>query len=237
MKTAFPIAPSRRGPITPEGKARSSSNSIRHGLTAKTVVLSTENEAAFLELLENTIASLQPAGEVESNLVEEIAICEWKLRRGRAIENSLIDLELVDNVPNIQQKYERIGNSERTTLAEQSLHTKGSSLANIERYMDRIARQRGRALIRLQDLREHRLKLRLLELQVAEKEDAREAREANKSLETSRMQNEKPSEPEPAPPAPQISDPCPPKGETKENIECSNTSGKTSTPPISPESD
>src|SRR5437016_3007527 len=42
-----------RGPITPEGKQRSSLNSVRHGLLAKVHCLTNENQGLFKELLQD----------------------------------------------------------------------------------------------------------------------------------------------------------------------------------------
>ena len=36
-----------RGPVTPEGRAASSRNSLRHGFTAESVVLPTESQEDF----------------------------------------------------------------------------------------------------------------------------------------------------------------------------------------------
>jgi hypothetical protein len=42
-----------RGPITPEGKARSSQNALQHGLFSTSVVLATEDPEAFSALLQD----------------------------------------------------------------------------------------------------------------------------------------------------------------------------------------
>src|SRR5258707_1183927 len=49
------------GPATPEGRAISSRNSLRHGLTAKAVVLPGESQEEFQALLDAYIDQFQPA--------------------------------------------------------------------------------------------------------------------------------------------------------------------------------
>ncbi len=88
-----------RGPVTPEGKARSSRNSIRHGLLAKCVVLSNESPAGFQELHDQFVDRFGPADGVEQGLLEEMVSAYWRLRRAWAIETRLIDDALVGQPP------------------------------------------------------------------------------------------------------------------------------------------
>lgn len=69
------VSPSSKsgGPATPEGRARSSRNSLRHGLTAKSVVLPHESRAEFQLLVDSHIAQFAPFGGVEMELVEAMA--------------------------------------------------------------------------------------------------------------------------------------------------------------------
>jgi hypothetical protein len=53
------------GPITDAGKAASSQNALKHGLTAKTVMLSGEDEAAYLKMCEGMFQSFAPAAAPE----------------------------------------------------------------------------------------------------------------------------------------------------------------------------
>jgi hypothetical protein len=69
------------GPNTPEGRARSSANSRRHGLTAKTVLLPGESPEHFQLLLQDYVDQFHPATGVEMELVEAMASARWRLRR------------------------------------------------------------------------------------------------------------------------------------------------------------
>ena len=70
-----------RGPATAAGRARSSRNSIRHGLRAKTVVLPTESARDYQCLLESYIDHFQPATGVENDLLVALAAARWRLHR------------------------------------------------------------------------------------------------------------------------------------------------------------
>ncbi len=79
-----------RGPKTPEGKAVSSTNALRHGRRAKSAPAA-GGEPAFLGLLNDYIAHLAPRSAVESALVRHIASADWQLARWRAVETALLD--------------------------------------------------------------------------------------------------------------------------------------------------
>ena len=72
------------GPRTEEGKARSSQNSLKHGVFAKTIVLPGESQEEFDALLEGLRKDHSPVGETESNLVRGLAEIQWRLRRYEA---------------------------------------------------------------------------------------------------------------------------------------------------------
>ena len=76
--------------MTPEGKERSSLNSLKHGLTAVRVTLHGENQAEWQALRESYMNALRPVGAVEAELVESIASDAWRLRRAAAAEAGAI---------------------------------------------------------------------------------------------------------------------------------------------------
>src|SRR6266550_1579419 len=57
------------GPKTPEGKATSSMNALRHGMTAKGILLTNENPEAFHKLAGAYYEKFEPADDVERDLV------------------------------------------------------------------------------------------------------------------------------------------------------------------------
>jgi len=78
------------GPRTPAGKHRSSLNALRHGLTARTAVLPSEDPAAYESHLSQFRDEYQPATPTESQLVRELADTSWRLNRIPLIEARLL---------------------------------------------------------------------------------------------------------------------------------------------------
>src|SRR5438270_7917871 len=83
-----------QGPVTDEGKATAAMNALRHGLTAATLVLTTEDKPKFDELLNAYIDEYRPATQTDSDLVQEIAVSKWLQRRCRALQTALIDVTM-----------------------------------------------------------------------------------------------------------------------------------------------
>jgi len=66
-------------------------NALRHGLTARAVVLFDEKSDDFAAFHAELRAAYQPADAIEEELVERIVICAWRLRRAIRAEAGLID--------------------------------------------------------------------------------------------------------------------------------------------------
>ena len=79
-----------RGPKTPEGKARSAQNALKHGMRAqKYVVLPEEDADEFAELQAALIEELAPVGALQTVLARRVAVAAWRLARADRIEADL----------------------------------------------------------------------------------------------------------------------------------------------------
>ena len=75
-----------RGPKTPEGKARSAQNALRHGLRAqKFVVVGGEDPREFAALEAALLEELAPEGALQSVLAGRIARAAWRLERAERL--------------------------------------------------------------------------------------------------------------------------------------------------------
>jgi hypothetical protein len=77
------------GPITPEGKATSAQNSLKHGLTSSRVVLAHESQEEYDALESDFLQRFNPEGALEADLVHEMAASRWRLRRIESMETAL----------------------------------------------------------------------------------------------------------------------------------------------------
>ncbi len=82
------------GPRTEEGKAASRRNALRHGLTAKTVVLDLEDPQEFEQFRSRILEAFAPAEGAEQLLTEEVASALWRLKRAQRIEAAAFDHHL-----------------------------------------------------------------------------------------------------------------------------------------------
>jgi hypothetical protein len=105
-RTAINRANSRHstGPRTDSGKQRSSLNALRHGLTAASAVLPSEDQAAFDAHRRGFFDEYQPATPTETQLVQELADTSWRVNRIPSLEAALLDRAA--NPPNEQARIE-----------------------------------------------------------------------------------------------------------------------------------
>lgn len=78
-------AQSSTGPRTRSGKARSSQNALKHGLSANQVVMLDEDPAAFDALRDDLYADYQPTDPVAEHLPDKLK----QLRRQRSLTSQI----------------------------------------------------------------------------------------------------------------------------------------------------
>jgi hypothetical protein len=108
------------GPRTETGKAASSQNALKHGLTAKTILLPGEDEAAYRKMCEGMIESFEPTYEPEKELLQLLCDTQWRLQRCGRIEAAILSADILDfKALDIMSKHEaRLKRQYSTTLKE-----------------------------------------------------------------------------------------------------------------------
>ena len=80
------------GPVSPEGKATSSRNALKTGLTGHTVLLPGDDAELYAAKLRQCVEAFAPAGEKETALVQALADTEWRLARVPGLEYGIYAL-------------------------------------------------------------------------------------------------------------------------------------------------
>ena len=131
------------GPRTEEGKARSSQNSLKHGLLARDAVLPGEDPTEFDRQLSTLEDEIRPANSLEFALVRQIVDTEYRLRRLGRLESGFLGARLAET-SRIERKYnpERVrpGYEGETQLLGQSLRDCTQALAHLARYDAQLRR-------------------------------------------------------------------------------------------------
>src|SRR5438552_1985079 len=141
------------GPTTSEGKTASSRNSYVHGMTAKAVVLTNENPQAFNNLEEAYHIKFVPTDEVERDIVDDMTVSRWRLRRVWQNEKALFDLELDRQSKKIEAQYDKIGHNSCCALAFRALADESKAFHLLNRYETTCRRSYYKALSTLLQLR------------------------------------------------------------------------------------
>jgi hypothetical protein len=150
-----------RGPVTPEGRARSSQNAVRHGLTAQSsnlppakVVLTTESPEEFQSVLDAYLHQFSPQPGVETELVHAMVTARWRLRRTAAIDTMLLNNEMLRHREKLDHdlKTFNVEDIDRVTYAFQKLAARDQSFSLLMRYEGTLNRSHDRAFKQLQIL-------------------------------------------------------------------------------------
>ncbi|MBM3727971.1 MAG: hypothetical protein FJW40_21415 [Acidobacteria bacterium] len=111
------------GPRTAEGKAASSQNALRHGLTSNQLRILPGEQEEFDALLRSLAYDLRPEGAIETVLFNDIVHASWQKRRARLLE-AQADAATLDQLPQLDRlrryhaHYDRLFNRALKTLLE-----------------------------------------------------------------------------------------------------------------------
>jgi hypothetical protein len=81
------------GPATVKGKQRARCNSLRHGLTAETVICGLEDVEDYKAFETAITADFDVHSAIERELVLRLASLLWRLRRATSIETGLFEIQ------------------------------------------------------------------------------------------------------------------------------------------------
>ena len=142
-----------KGPKSPETRAKSAANSLRHGLTAvSTVILDCESPDEFKKLLAEFVAMHEPATPAEHDSVEQMAIARWRVRRACMSETALLDVEMHRCQPEFDKQYAGADPGIHLAVAIKNLADDSRALALLSRYESRLQRTYDRAYHTLREL-------------------------------------------------------------------------------------
>ncbi len=159
MSTASQITANREnaqhstGPTSPEGKATSSLNAVKTGLTGRTVLLPSDDAAAYEAHVSGFFARYQPASDEERNLVQSLADTDWRLNRIPSLEMGIFAvgrLEFADLFPQEDPDVRKHLIEAKIFIAYQR------QLNNLSIQENRLRRHREKDTARLREIQEMR---------------------------------------------------------------------------------
>src|SRR5690242_6872810 len=159
MSTAAQIAANQKnaqlstGPVSQSGKAKSSLNAVKSGLTGHTVLLPSEDAALYQAHISEFIKHYAPVGDEECNLVQSLADTEWRLLRIPALEMGVYAigrLEFAGLFPDEDEAVRKHLIEAQVFLAYQR------QLNNLSIQESRLRRQREKDTAALRELQEKR---------------------------------------------------------------------------------
>ena len=141
------------GPVTPEGRAKSSLNAVKTGLSGQTILLPNEDVAAYEAHMRAYEARLAPVGQIESDLVCSIAQTAWRLARIPSLEAAVFAMGLLD----LADQFEEHDPKLRAAMIQLAVYTRHErQLRNLHLQEARLARRREKEMVELAKLQEER---------------------------------------------------------------------------------
>ncbi len=129
-----------KGPVTPEGKAKSSQNAITHGFYSDLMVLDTEEEGAYCDFSDLLLTHYKPRNVVEEDLVRDMIDARWRLNRVKGMEKSAINLQMAIQHEEVKVKFKKMDTPTQTTLAAVELVDTSQLLTFLQRMETKFTR-------------------------------------------------------------------------------------------------
>src|SRR5262249_5217382 len=127
-------------------------NSVRHGLRARAIVLPGESRAEFQALLDSYVHQFKPAGDVERDLVQTLAITRWRLNRLTGVESHMFSTEMVLRRKDADRALKGMEPGDHLAWAFKELADKSNALSVLLRYEGTLTRTYERTFKQLQQL-------------------------------------------------------------------------------------
>ena len=159
MSSAAKIAANQKnaqlstGPVSESGKAKSSLNAVKSGLTGRTVLLPSEDAALYQAHISEFTKHYAPLGDEECKLVQSLADTEWRLLRIPSLEMGIYAvgrLEFAGLFPDEDEAVRKHLIEAQVFLAYQR------QLNNLSIQESRLRRQREKDTATLRELQEKR---------------------------------------------------------------------------------
>ena len=150
-----------QGPTSPEGRARSSMNALRHGLTARVVVLPSEDMAAYQAFAKEIVDSLDPQTPVERQFAQTIADNQWRINRIRSIEDGMLGMGHFESAGDFDADNPEIHSA---MTAARAFREDSKAFVNLSIYEQRLHRSMKDALRQLKELQAERRERRKTEM-------------------------------------------------------------------------
>ncbi|HTU47183.1 MAG TPA: hypothetical protein VMF91_19125 [Bryobacteraceae bacterium] len=141
------------GPTSPDGKAKTSLNAVKTGLTGRTVLLPGDDAALYEAHVSNFMQRHQPANDEEHNLVQSLADTEWRLLRIPSLEMGIYAVGRLE----FANLFEGEAVSLRSALIEAHIYLAyHRQLNNLSIQESRLRRQRDKDTAALKQLQSER---------------------------------------------------------------------------------
>jgi hypothetical protein len=128
------------GPVTEEGRATSSHNAVKFGLTGQTVLLKTDDVELYKSHVQYYVDKFQPANQDERIRVQDIADTEWRLLRIPSSEAAILALGRVKLAALVAREADQ--QAREQMLEAEVLLTYRKDLSNLSLQHCRLTRHR-----------------------------------------------------------------------------------------------
>jgi len=152
---------SKPGPRTPEGKARSAINALRHGLSGRIVVLPSEDMGLYLKFSKELVDSLYPETPLERELAQTVADGYWRLKRFRTVEEGMLAMGHYEKEGDFDAECPEIHSS---FTAAKAFRANSQAFVNLSIYEQRIQRGIEKSMKQLREVQTERKERRKAEM-------------------------------------------------------------------------